>query len=155
MSISSDFIVGFPGESEADFEAMMKLIADVGFDTSYSFIFSKRPGTPAASLEDDTPHATKLARLQRLQAAIDANTRKYSAAMVGTVQRILVEGPSRKNEVNELQGRTENNRVVNFDAGSNAAALIGQMADVRITQSFNYTLRGELVASSDMIAKAS
>ncbi|MFL6658744.1 MAG: tRNA (N6-isopentenyl adenosine(37)-C2)-methylthiotransferase MiaB [Massilia sp.] len=146
MSISSDFIVGFPGESKADFEAMMKLIADVGFDTSYSFIFSKRPGTPAANLEDDTPHEVKLARLQRLQAAIDANTRKYSAAMVGTVQRILVEGPSKKDAA-ELQGRTENNRVVNFDAGSNAAALIGQMADVRITESFNYTLRGELVAS--------
>ena len=154
MSISSDFIVGFPGETEADFEAMMKLIADVGFDTSYSFIFSKRPGTPAASLEDDTPHAVKLARLQRLQAAIDANTRKYSAAMVGTVQRILVEGPSVKNAA-ELQGRTENNRVVNFDAGVNAAALIGQMADVRITESFNYTLRGELVASLETIAKAS
>jgi tRNA-2-methylthio-N6-dimethylallyladenosine synthase len=116
MAISSDFIVGFPGETDADFEAMMKLIADVGFDTSYSFIFSKRPGTPAASLEDDTPHAIKLARLQRLQAAIDANTRKYSAAMVGTVQRILVEGPSKK-DPSELQGRTENNRVVNFAAG--------------------------------------
>ncbi len=154
MSISSDFIVGFPGESEADFEAMMKLIADVGFDTSYSFIFSKRPGTPAASLEDDTPHEVKLARLQKLQAAIDANTRKYSAAMVGTVQTILVEGPSKKDPA-ELQGRTENNRVVNFDAGSHAAALIGQMAEVRITASFNYTLRGELVASLDAIGKAS
>ena len=154
MSISSDFIVGFPGETEADFEAMMKLIADVGFDTSYSFIFSKRPGTPAASLEDDTPHAVKLARLQRLQAAIDANTRKYSAAMVGTVQRILVEGPSVKHAA-ELQGRTENNRVVNFDPGANATAHIGQMVDVRITESFNYTLRGELVASADLIAKAS
>ena len=154
MSISSDFIVGFPGETEADFEAMMKLIDDVGFDTSYSFIFSKRPGTPAASLNDDTPHAVKLARLQRLQAAIDANTRKYSAAMVGTVQRILVEGPSKKDAA-ELQGRTENNRVVNFAAGANVAALIGAMLDVRITESFNYTLRGELVASADLIAKAS
>ena len=154
MSISSDFIVGFPGETQADFDAMMKLIADVGFDTSYSFIFSKRPGTPAASLEDDTPHDVKLARLQQLQAAIDANTRKYSAAMVGTVQRILVEGPSVKNAA-ELQGRTENNRVVNFDAGAHTAALIGQMADVRITESFNYTLRGELVVSLETIAKAS
>ncbi len=132
----------------------MKLIADVGFDTSYSFIFSKRPGTPAASLEDDTAHEVKLARLQKLQAAIDANTRKYSAAMVGTVQRILVEGPSKK-DLAELQGRTENNRVVNFDAGINAGALIGQMADVRITESFNYTLRGELVTRLDTIAKAS
>jgi tRNA-2-methylthio-N6-dimethylallyladenosine synthase len=154
MSISSDFIVGFPGETEADFEAMMKLIADVGFDTSYSFIFSKRPGTPAASLEDDTPHEVKLARLQRLQAAIDANTRRFSAAMVGTVQRILVEGPSKK-DAGELQGRTENNRVVNFAAGADCAALTGTMLDVRITESFNYTLRGELVASADMIAKAS
>ena len=154
MSISSDFIVGFPGETEADFEAMMKLIDDVGFDTSYSFIFSKRPGTPAASLDDDTPHALKLARLQRLQAAIDANTRKYSAAMVGTVQRILVEGPSKKDAA-ELQGRTENNRVVNFAAGPDFAALIGTMLDVRITESFNYTLRGELVASADLIANAS
>jgi tRNA-2-methylthio-N6-dimethylallyladenosine synthase len=161
MSISSDFIVGFPGESEADFEAMMKLIEDVGFDTSYSFIFSKRPGTPAASLADDTPHEVKLARLQRLQAAIDANTRKFSAAMVGTVQRILVEGPSKKElsacGQRELQGRTENNRVVNFAAGSGpglATTLTGTMVDVRITESFNYTLRGELVAA-DTYALAS
>jgi tRNA-2-methylthio-N6-dimethylallyladenosine synthase len=154
MAISSDFIVGFPGETDADFEAMMKLIADVGFDTSYSFIFSKRPGTPAASLEDDTPHAVKLARLQRLQAAIDANTRKYSAAMVGTVQRILVEGPSKK-EQRDLQGRTENNRVVNFAVDGDPALLLGELVDVRITESFNYTLRGELVASADTIAKAS
>jgi tRNA-2-methylthio-N6-dimethylallyladenosine synthase len=155
MAISSDFIVGFPGETEADFEAMMKLIADVGFDTSYSFIFSKRPGTPAASLEDDTPHAVKLARLQRLQAAIDVNTRKYSAAMVGTVQRILVEGPSKK-DPSELAGRTENNRVVNFAAGAiPLGELAGQLVSVRITESFNYTLRGELVASADTIAKVS
>jgi tRNA-2-methylthio-N6-dimethylallyladenosine synthase len=154
MSVSSDFIVGFPGETQADFDAMMKLIADVGFDTSYSFIFSKRPGTPAAGLADDTPHEVKLERLQQLQAAIDANTRKYSAAMVGTVQRILVEGPSKK-DAGELQGRTENNRVVNFAAGANFDALIGQMAEVRITESLHYTLRGELVASSDTIAKAS
>lgn len=152
MAISSDFIVGFPGETDADFEAMMKLIADVGFDTSYSFIFSKRPGTPAAGLEDDTPHAVKLARLQRLQAAIDANTRKYSAAMVGTVQRILVEGPSKKDPA-ELQGRTENNRVVNFAAGPSAAMLLGELVDVRITESFNYTLRGELLTSAATIAE--
>jgi tRNA-2-methylthio-N6-dimethylallyladenosine synthase len=154
MAISSDFIVGFPGETDADFEAMMKLIADVGFDTSYSFIFSKRPGTPAASLEDDTPHAVKLARLQRLQAAIDANTRKYSAAMVGTVQRILVEGPSKK-DPSELQGRTENNRVVNFAAGPAAGMLLGELVDVRITESFNYTLRGDLVVHADTIVKVS
>ncbi|WP_332877312.1 tRNA (N6-isopentenyl adenosine(37)-C2)-methylthiotransferase MiaB [Massilia sp. S19_KUP03_FR1] len=155
MAISSDFIVGFPGETEADFESMMKLIADVGFDTSYSFIFSKRPGTPAASLEDDTPHAVKLARLQRLQAAIDANTRKYSAAMVGTVQRILVEGPSKKDPL-DLQGRTENNRVVNFAVdGIAPGELVGQLVTVRITESFNYTLRGELVADAETIAKVS
>jgi tRNA-2-methylthio-N6-dimethylallyladenosine synthase len=156
MSISSDFIVGFPGETEADFEAMMKLIDDVGFDTSYSFIFSKRPGTPAASLADDTPHEVKLARLQRLQAAIDANTRKFSAAMVGTVQRILVEGPSKK-DASELQGRTENNRVVNFaiGAGIAPASMTGQLVEVRITESFNYTLRGELVTSAAMMAHAS
>jgi tRNA-2-methylthio-N6-dimethylallyladenosine synthase len=135
---------------------MMKLIDDVGFDTSYSFIFSKRPGTPAAALADDTPHDIKLARLQRLQAAIDANTRKFSAAMVGTVQRILVEGPSKK-DANELQGRTENNRVVNFavGAGIDPASMTGQLVEVRITESFNYTLRGELVSSAALMAHAS
>jgi tRNA-2-methylthio-N6-dimethylallyladenosine synthase len=144
ISISSDFIVGFPGETDADFEAMMKLIADVGYDNSFSFIFSPRPGTPAANLEDDTPHEVKLQRLQRLQAVIDQNTRRYSNEMVGTVQRILVEGPSKK-DADEMQGRTENNRVVNFSAGPNAARLIGQMVDVNIVQSFAYTLRGEII----------
>ena len=154
ISISSDFIVGFPGETDADFEAMMKLVDDVGFDNSFSFIFSKRPGTPAANLADDTPHEVKLARLQRLQAQIDANTRKTSAAMVGTVQRILVDGPSKKGG-GELQGRTENNRVVNFFPGAAGATLVGQLVDVRITESLDYTLRGDLVASLDTIAKAS
>ncbi|MFM2085538.1 MAG: hypothetical protein RLZZ237_407, partial [Pseudomonadota bacterium] len=141
---------------QADFDAMMKLIADVGFDNSYSFIFSKRPGTPAASLEDDTPHETKLARLQQLQAAIDANTRKYSLAMVGTVQTILVDGRSKKDTIDrELQGRTENNRVVNFDAGPDGLHLIGQLVDVRITESHSYTLRGELVASAPALKRAS
>jgi tRNA-2-methylthio-N6-dimethylallyladenosine synthase len=154
MSFSSDFIVGFPGETEADFDAMMKLAQDVGFDNSFSFIFSKRPGTPAANLDDDTPHEVKLARLQRFQALIDANTRKYSAAMVGTVQRILVEGPSKK-DAGELQGRTENNRVVNFAPGAAGHALVGQLVDVRITESFDYSLRGELVANLETIAKAS
>jgi len=159
ITISSDFIVGFPGESEADFEAMMKLIQDVGFDNSFSFIFSKRPGTPAANLEDDTPHEVKLARLQRLQALIDANTRKTSAAMVGTVQRILVEGPSKRGLTldgqPELQGRTENNRAVIFAPGAAGDALIGQLVDVRIVESLDYSLRGDLVASIDTIAKAS
>lgn len=159
LAIRSTFIVGFPGETEADFEAMMKLIQDVGFDNSFSFIFSKRPGTPAANLDDDTPHEVKLARLQRLQALIDANTRKTSAAMVGTVQRILVEGPSKKGVTPdgqpELQGRTENNRAVIFVPGAAGDALIGQLVDVRITESLDYSLRGDLVASIDTIAKAS
>jgi tRNA-2-methylthio-N6-dimethylallyladenosine synthase len=154
ISVSSDFIVGFPGETEADFEAMMKLAQDVGFDNSFSFIFSKRPGTPAANLEDDTPHEVKLARLQRFQALIDANTRKYSAAMVGKVQRILVEGPSKKGG-GDLQGRSENNRVVNFPPGEAGDTLVGQLVDVRITESFDYSLRGELVANLDTIARAS
>jgi tRNA-2-methylthio-N6-dimethylallyladenosine synthase len=144
IAISSDFIVGFPGETDADFEAMMKLIDDIGYDNSFSFIFSPRPGTPAANLADDTPHDVKLKRLQRLQAAIADNTKRYSDAMIGTIQRILVEGPSKKNP-SELQGRTENNRVVNFDGGPNSARLVGQMIDISIMQSFAYSLRGEIV----------
>ena len=154
ITISSDFIVGFPGESDADFEAMMKLVEDVGFDNSFSFIFSKRPGTPAANLEDTTPHEVKLARLQRLQALIDANTRKHSAAMVGTVQRVLVEGPA-KRDPQQLAGRTDGNRVVNFEPGVSGASLIGQLVEVRIVASHDYFLRGELVANLDTIAKAS
>jgi tRNA-2-methylthio-N6-dimethylallyladenosine synthase len=145
ISISSDFIVGFPGETDADFEAMMKLINDIGYDNSFSFIFSPRPGTPAANLEDDTPHDVKQKRLMRLQAAIAENTRRISDAMVGTVQRILVEGPSKKDAL-QFQGRTENNRVVNFDAGADGARLVGRMLDLRITESYAYSLRGELVA---------
>ncbi|MDP1977130.1 tRNA (N6-isopentenyl adenosine(37)-C2)-methylthiotransferase MiaB [Undibacterium sp.] len=141
ISVSSDFIVGFPGETDEDFDALMKLINDIGFDNSFSFIFSPRPGTPAANLADDTPAELKLRRLQHLQSVIDANTKKYSNAMIGTVQRILVEGPSVK-DPNELQGRTENNRVVNF-AGSKD--LVGTLVNTRITESFNYSLRGELV----------
>jgi tRNA-2-methylthio-N6-dimethylallyladenosine synthase len=141
INISSDFIVGFPGETDDDFNALMKLIDDVGFDNSFSFIFSARPGTPAANLADETPQPLKLRRLHMLQEVIDANTKKISNSMIGTVQRILVEGPSVKDE-NELQGRTENNRVVNF-AGSKD--LIGTLVNTKITQSFNYSLRGELV----------
>lgn len=141
MSVSSDFIVGFPGETDEDFNALMKLIDDVGFDNSFSFIFSPRPGTPAANLADDTPAELKLRRLQTLQAVIDANTKKYSNAMIGTVQRILVDGPSVK-DPNELQGRTENNRVVNFAGGKE---LIGTLVNTRITESYNYSLRGELI----------
>ena len=146
IAISSDFIVGFPGETDADFEALMKLIADIGYDNSFSFVFSARPGTPAANLEDDTPYEVKLARLQRLQAVISANTKQYSQDMIGTVQRILVEGPSAK-DPEEFQGRSENNRVVNFACGPNGARLIGQMVDIEITDSYTYSLRGNMVAA--------
>ena len=124
----------------------MKLITDIGYDNSFSFIFSPRPGTPAANLPDDTPHEVKQKRLMRLQAAIGDNTRRYSEAMVGSVQRSLVEGPSKK-DPQQYQGRTENNRVVNFDGGADGAQLVGQMLDLRITESHGYSLRGELVAA--------
>jgi tRNA-2-methylthio-N6-dimethylallyladenosine synthase len=142
ISLSSDFIVGFPGETEDDFNKLMKLIEDVGFDASFSFIFSPRPGTPAANLADDTPHAVKLKRLQHLQATIEAHVRRISESRAGTVQRILVEGPSRK-DASELMGRTECNRIVNFPGGPNPQRLIGQMLDVRITQALPHSLRGE------------
>ena len=144
ITISSDFIVGFPGETDADFEALMKLVEDIGYDNSFSFIFSPRPGTPAANLPDDTPQEVKLARLQRLQKVIADNTRRYSDAMVGSLQRVLVEGPS-KRDPNELQGRTENNRVVNFAGGPSASRLVGQFIDVTITESHPFSLRGDLV----------
>ncbi|UCU95142.1 tRNA (N6-isopentenyl adenosine(37)-C2)-methylthiotransferase MiaB [Hydrogenophaga taeniospiralis] len=149
LAMSSDFIVGFPGETEEDFNKLMKLIDDIGFDISFSFIFSPRPGTPAANLPDDTPHAEKLRRLQHLQAVIEANVARISASRQDTVQRILVEGPSRKStaEVPELMGRTECNRVVNVAAGPNAARLVGQMIDVRITETFAHSLRGEVMVS--------
>jgi tRNA-2-methylthio-N6-dimethylallyladenosine synthase len=146
ISVSSDFIVGFPGETEADFDALMKLINDIGYDTSFSFVFSPRPGTPAANLADDTPYEVKLKRLQHLQATIEANARKISEGMMGTIQRILVEGPSKKGG-DDFQGRTENNRVVNFAGGPDGARLIGQMIHVNITQAFPYSLRGELVSN--------
>lgn len=141
LAMSSDFIVGFPGESEEDFQKMMKLIDDVRFDNSFSFIFSPRPGTPAANLHDDTPHDVKLRRLQELQAVINTNIREISEERVGTVQRILVEGLS-KRDGSELMGRTECNRVVNF---AGPARLIGQMIDVRVTEAKAYTLRGEVL----------
>ncbi len=144
MSMSSDFIVGFPGETEEDFQKMMKLITDVGYDSSFSFIFSPRPGTPAANLPDETPHEVKLQRLQHLQATIEENVRRISASREGTVQRILVEGPSRKNAA-ELMGRTECNRIVNFDGGPNSARLVGQMIDVKITQALPHSMRGEVL----------
>ncbi|MDR2128940.1 MAG: tRNA (N6-isopentenyl adenosine(37)-C2)-methylthiotransferase MiaB [Burkholderiaceae bacterium] len=144
ISLSSDFIVGFPGETDDDFARLMKLIEDVGYDASFSFIFSPRPGTPAANLHDDTPHAVKLKRLQMLQAAIETRVRAISASRVGTVQRILVEGASRKN-ASELMGRTECNRIVNFSAaGLDADKLVGQMVDVTITEALPHSLRARL-----------
>jgi tRNA-2-methylthio-N6-dimethylallyladenosine synthase len=145
ISLSSDFIVGFPGETEDDFARLMKLVGDVGYDASFSFIYSPRPGTPAAGLADDTPHAVKLARLQTLQAALESNVGAIGQSRVGTVQRILVEGPSRR-DPQELMGRTECNRIVNFAGGPNAVRLIGQMLDVCITEALPHSLRGNVVA---------
>jgi tRNA-2-methylthio-N6-dimethylallyladenosine synthase len=144
ISVSSDFIVGFPGETDAEFEQTMKLIVDVGFDQSFSFIFSKRPGTPAANLPDDTGDAEKHARLERLQATINANAKAISLAMVGTVQNVLVEGASKKNP-NEMTGRTENMRYVNFPA---PASLVGQFIDVQITEAMSNSLRGRIAAKA-------
>ncbi|VVE89789.1 tRNA (N6-isopentenyl adenosine(37)-C2)-methylthiotransferase MiaB [Pandoraea bronchicola] len=147
MSMSSDFIVGFPGETEEDFDKLMAMIHEIGYDTSFSFIYSPRPGTPAANLPDDTPREVKLRRLQHLQAVIEENAARISQSMVGSRQRILVEGVSRK-DPNELQGRTENNRVVNFPASEGQrASLIGQMTDVVITFAYPHSLRGELVTT--------
>lgn len=140
ISLSSDFIVGFPGETEEDHAKTMKLIDDLGFDASFSFVFSARPGTPAAALADDTPQAVKLQRLQQLQAVIEGNARRISADRVGTVQRILVEGPSRKDPA-ELMGRTECNRIVNFKG---EPRLVGQMVDVTITEAYPHSLRAEV-----------
>jgi tRNA-2-methylthio-N6-dimethylallyladenosine synthase len=148
LSLSSDFIVGFPGETEDDFARLMKLIEDVGYDASFSFIFSPRPGTPAANLHDDTPHEVKLARLQQVQAALETNFQRISQSRVGTVQRILVEGPSRK-DASELMGRTECNRIVNFPG---QPRLIGQMVDVTITQVMPHSLRGEVTTKEAVAA---
>jgi tRNA-2-methylthio-N6-dimethylallyladenosine synthase len=141
LSLSSDFIVGFPGETEEDFDRMLALIEDIGFDASFSFVFSPRPGTPAAGLADDTPQPVKLERLRRLQALVEANVQRISASRVGTVQRILVEGPSRKDPA-ELMGRTACNRIVNFKG---QPRLVGQMIDVTITQALPHSLRGEVL----------
>ncbi len=153
LSLSSDFIVGFPGETDEDFAKMMKLIEDVGYDSSFSFLFSPRPGTPAAALHDDTPKEAKLARLQHLQATIEANVRRISESRVGTIQRILVEGPSKK-DASELMGRTECNRIVNFPGGPHAQRLVGQMIDVRITQALPHSLRGEVALGEDVVLAA-
>jgi tRNA-2-methylthio-N6-dimethylallyladenosine synthase len=141
ISLSSDFIVGFPDESDEDFERTMELIEEIGFDHSFSFIFSARPGTPAAELPDDIPLQTKQQRLERLQQRINEMAQQISRRMVGSVQRVLVERPSRK-DPGQLAGRTENNRVVNFDG---PAELIGRFVDLRITEALPNSLRGELV----------
>ncbi len=145
--LSSDFIVGFPGETEDDFQKTLKLIRDVNFDQSFSFVYSRRPGTPAADLEDTATKEEKLDRLHRLQALVNEQAQAISQAMVGSVQRILVEGTSRKDEA-ELMGRTENNRIINFPGGQR---LIGQIVDVRVTQALTNTLRGE-VLTQDLVA---
>jgi len=141
ISVSTDLIVGFPGETEADFEATLKLVEDVGYDASFSFVYSPRPGTPAAELPDATPREAKLERLQRLQEKLDAQAGAIGRAMVGSVQRVLVEGPSRK-DPSELAGRTANNRVVNFPAPRDR---IGRFVEARITAALPHSLRGELV----------
>ncbi len=140
LSLSSDFIVGFPGETAEDFERTMRLIEEVGFDASFSFLYSRRPGTPAAEMADDTPEALKRERLLRLQKDIEARAFAISTAMVGSVQRVLVEGHARKDAA-ELSGRTDNNRVVNF---AGPARLVGQLVDLRITAALPHSLRGEV-----------
>jgi tRNA-2-methylthio-N6-dimethylallyladenosine synthase len=141
LSLSSDFIVGFPGETEEDFEATIQLVKELNFDDSYSFIYSARPGTPAADLPDDTPQSVKLERLQRLQAQIQLQARKIGLDMVGSTQRILVEGISKKSS-DEVSGRADNNRVVNFPGDK---ALIGHFVNIRITEALSHSLRGEVV----------
>ncbi len=141
IAVATDIIVGFPGETEDDFERTMTLIEDVGFDASFSFVYSPRPGTPAARLPDDTPYSVKLARLQRLQKRIDENAAEISRGMLGKIERVLVLGPAKRGE-GELMARTDNNRIVNFPG---PASLINQMANVRITEVFPHTLGGELV----------
>jgi tRNA-2-methylthio-N6-dimethylallyladenosine synthase len=144
ITVSSDFIVGFPGETEEDFQRTLDLIDAVGFDQSYSFVYSRRPGTPAAELPDDVPEELKRERLHRLQARIDASAAQIGQRMVGTVQRVLVDRPSRKS-ASQLAGRTENNRVVNFDG---EAGLIGRFAGVLITEALPNSLRGRLAAAA-------
>ena len=143
IRISSDFIVGFPGETDSDFQATLDLIADIGFDQSFSFIYSKRPGTPAASYPDETPQEKKKQRLQLLQTRINQQAQGISRSMTGSLQTVLVEGPSRK-DPRELAGRTENNRVVNFPG---PAEFIGEMVELRITRALPNSLRGEIPAT--------
>ncbi len=151
LSLSSDFIIGFPGESENDFQATLDLIERMRFDNSFSFIYSPRPGTPAAEFDDDIPMAVKKARLKRLQSRIETLAGEISRGMVGEIHRVLIEGPSKKDPT-RLSGRTENNRVVNFAA---PAELIGRFADLRITEALPNSLRGELVEVEQVPARSS
>jgi tRNA-2-methylthio-N6-dimethylallyladenosine synthase len=150
IALSTDLIVGFPGESERDFEATLKLVGDVGFDQSYSFVYSARPGTPAASLPDEVPQQLKLERLARLQALLDAQTLAISESMVGSVQRVLVQRPA-KRDARELAGRTENNRWVNFEGPQE---LLQQFADIVVTEARPHSLRGRLLAPERVAARA-
>ena len=147
ITISSDFIIGFPGETEEDFEKTMKLVEDIQFDISFSFLYSRRPGTPAASLTDDTPYDVKLQRLQRLQRVLENQGTAISKSMVGSTQRVLVEGVSRKDE-NELMGRTDNNRVINFPGHKR---LIGTFVEMNVTEAMHYTLRGEVITGENAL----
>ena len=148
ITVASDFIVGFPGETDADFDKTMKLIDDIGFDHSYSFIYSARPGTPAATLANETPPEVKKQRLQRLQEAINKNANAIAQSMLGSVQSVLVEGPSTR-DANELSGRTENMRKLNF---AGPARLIGQFIDVRVTEVMTNSLRGRIVTDETVAA---
>jgi tRNA-2-methylthio-N6-dimethylallyladenosine synthase len=144
LTLSSDFIVGFPGETEADFEKLLKMVKELNFDNSFCFIFSPRPGTPAANLHDDTPYEVKLKRLQTLLALVESQANAISQKMLGKTEKVLIEGLA-KDGIN-LQGRAENNRVIHFTApDQDIESLIGQIVDIRITEVLNYTLRGELV----------
>jgi tRNA-2-methylthio-N6-dimethylallyladenosine synthase len=148
ISVSTDIIVGFPGETERDFEATLKLVREANFDQSFSFIYSQRPGTPAASLPDDVPHEVKQQRLARLQAQLNEQARAISESMVGSTQRVLVERPSKKDR-QELAGKTENNRWVNF---AGPASLIGRFVDVDIVEARPQSLRGRLAAAETRMA---
>jgi tRNA-2-methylthio-N6-dimethylallyladenosine synthase len=144
INLASDFIVGFPGETEEDFQATLRLVADVGFDASFAFLYSRRPGTPAAELPDPTPADEKADRLRRLQALLDAGEERISQAMVGGIERVLVEGPSRRDPA-QLAGRCENHRTVNFPAPARGGPAPGEFARVRILEALRHSVRGELV----------
>jgi tRNA-2-methylthio-N6-dimethylallyladenosine synthase len=145
LSVTTDIIVGFPGETDVDFEATMNLVAECGFDNSFSFVYSARPGTPAVELADETPAAVKAQRLTLLQQRIDQQTMDISRAMLGTVQTLLIEGPSKRGP-QELAGRTENNRVVNLAVSD--PALIGQFVEVEITEVLHWSLRGRILSGT-------